>query len=122
MTLLLETDLPPQVAIPVAATFVAACLWYWRRLERAEIPESRRRIRRFSILLILMLLPGLVWCSSMLDHRRDPEAYVVGWLACLMLLGLIVLSAVVDVLDTMRLRAAELQDTGSDPDSSGDGR
>jgi len=105
--LLLETDLPPAVAIPIALLLVAVCLWYWKRLDRPDVPESRRRIRRLSLLLVLTALPGLVWCSSLLDHRRDPEAYIVGWLACLMLVGLIVLTAIVDVLDTLRLRAIE---------------
>lgn len=107
MRVLLETDLSPQVAIPIGVALAAICLWYWRRLDRQDVPESRRRIRRFSLLLILTVLPGLVWCSSLLDHREDPQAYIVGWLACLMLLGVIVLAAIADVLDTMRIRAIE---------------
>ncbi|MDA0975099.1 MAG: hypothetical protein O2927_03945, partial [Planctomycetota bacterium] len=74
--MLLETDLPPAVAIPLAALLAVGCLWYWRRLDRRDVPESRRRIRRFSLLLILTTLPGLVWCSSLLDHRVDPQAYL----------------------------------------------
>lgn len=122
MSLLLETDLPPEFAIPLAAVLAALCLWYWRRLDRGGVPESRRRIRRFSLLLILTALPGLVWCSSLLDHREDPRAYIVGWLACLMLLGLIVLTAIADVVDTMRLRAVAETDleapTGASEDRS----
>jgi len=109
VTLLLETDLPPRVALPAAAMLAGLCLWYWRRLGREGVPESRRRIRRFSLLLILITLPGLVWCSSLVDHRVDPRGYVVGWLCCLMLLAMIVLTAVADVLDTMRLRSAEVE-------------
>ncbi|MGA1016505.1 MAG: hypothetical protein ACO3YY_00750 [Phycisphaerales bacterium] len=118
MIVLLETDLPPAVAIPLAALLAVGCLWYWRRHDRRDVPESRRRIRRFSLLLILTTLPGLVWCSSLLDHRVDPQAYLVGWLACLMLLGVSGLTAGADVLDTLRLRAAEVgesRDAGVDP-------
>ena len=96
MNLLLETDLPVAVAVPIAGVLAILAIAYWRRLESPEVPEARRRIRRFSLLLAIVLLPALVWSSSLVDHRADPAAYVGGWLACFAILAIIVLVAVVD--------------------------
>lgn len=101
MSLLLEVDLPVAIAAPVAGVLAILAIGYWRRLESPEIPEARRRIRRFSLLLALVLLPALVWSSSLVDHRADPAAYVGGWLACFAILAMIVLVAVVDALHSL---------------------
>lgn len=102
-----STDLPLGVAVAIAVGLAAASAWYWRRLERPGIPEASRRLRRFSILLSMLLLPGLVWCSAVIDHRVDPVGYVTGWVACMGILLLIVLTAVADVLSTMVLHRRE---------------
>lgn len=98
MSLLLETDLPFAIAAPLAILLAILAIAYWRRLESPDVPEARRRIRRFSILLSLVLLPAIVWSSSLVDHRADPASYVGGWLACFAILAVIVLVAVVDAL------------------------
>ena len=107
MNLLLETDLPVAIAAPVAGVLAILAIAYWRRLEAPEVPEARRRIRRFSLLLTLVLLPALVWSSSLVDHRADPAAYVGGWLACFAILAMIVLVAVVDALHSLLLHRRE---------------
>ncbi len=109
MLTLAETDLPVWLAVLLAAALAAAAMVHWKHLDRPEVPESRRRIRRLSILLALVLLPGLVWCSSMLDHRESPAAYVGGWLACMALLALVVLTAVADGLNSMWIHHRDLQ-------------
>lgn len=95
------TDLPLWLATLLAAGLALASLWYWGRLARPGVPEASRRLRRFSILLSMLLLPGLVWCSAIIEHRVDPVGYVVGWLGCLAILLLIVLVAVADAIGTM---------------------
>lgn len=107
MTLLLETDLPVAVAVPAAAALAALAIAYWRRLDAPEVPEPRRRIRRFSLLLCLVLLPALVWSSSLVDHRADPAGYVGGWLACFAILALVVLVAIVDAWLSLALHRRE---------------
>jgi O-antigen/teichoic acid export membrane protein len=107
VTLLLETDLPLAVAAPAAIALAILAIAYWRRLESPDVPETRRRIRRFSLLLALVLLPALVWSSSLVDHRADPAAYIGGWLACFAILALIVLVAVVDALHSFVLYRRE---------------
>jgi len=101
------TDLPLGVALAIAGALAAGSAWYWGRLARPGVPETSRRLRRFSILLSMLLLPGLVWCSAMIDHRVDPVGYVTGWVACMGILLLIVLTAVADVLGTMLLHRRE---------------
>jgi O-antigen/teichoic acid export membrane protein len=107
VTLLLETDLPLAVAAPAAIALAILAIAYWRRLESPDVPETRRRIRRFSLLLALVLLPALVWSSSLVDHRADPAAYIGGWLACFAILALIVFVAVVDALHSFVLHRRE---------------
>ncbi|MGA1392287.1 MAG: DUF4231 domain-containing protein [Phycisphaerales bacterium] len=99
--LLLETDLPFAIAAPLAILMAVLAIAYWRRLEAPDVPEARRRIRRLSLLLSLVLLPALVWSSSLVDHRADPAGYIGGWLACFAILAMIVLVSVVDAFHSL---------------------
>ncbi len=56
----------------VPATMIGAWfLWSWQRLGQTGVPESRRRLRRASIVLMLVVLPVLV---RALAARRSPAA------------------------------------------------
>jgi len=107
--LIAAIDLHPAISLPLAAGATIAVLWYWSRLGTAAMPESRRRIRRYSLLVVLLLIPGLVAAASFIDHHDDPAAYLGSWLVVLALLALLVLVAMVDVLDTLRLRRVEMR-------------
>ncbi len=56
----------------VPATMIGPwVLWYWQRLGQTGVPESRRLIRRASIVLMLVVLLVLV---RALAARRSPDA------------------------------------------------
>jgi hypothetical protein len=99
--------LPAALTIPVAAAAAVLIMWYWVRLGAEGVPRSRRRIRRASMTIMLAWLPVLVWAVSFVDYRTQQARYVVSWLLVLLGLGLILLTAVVDVLDTLRLSRQE---------------
>lgn len=91
-------DLHPAISLPIAAVLAAAILRHWRQLPSLPMPSPRRRLRRYSLMVALLLLPGLVVSASFIDHRAEPWAYVVGWLAVMLLLALLVVVAMVELL------------------------
>ena len=95
--------LPAAVTVPPAALLVAWVLWYWRRLGRSNVPESRRRIRRASVAVMLAALPFVVQAASFLDAQTQPGAWAVTWILVMFALCLVVLMAGLDMLNTLRL-------------------
>jgi hypothetical protein len=95
----------PTIAIAVAVTVLI--LWYWKCLGADDVPESRRRIRRASMVVMLVGLPILVRALSFVDHQTQQGQYVVCWLLVLFCLALILLSAAIDVFDTLRISRQE---------------
>lgn len=94
-------DLHPAASLPIAAGLAAAILWHWRALPSIAMPEARRRLRRLSLMLALLLLPSLVVAASFVDHREDPWGYVAAWLVAMLLLGLLVLIACAEAIDAL---------------------
>ncbi|MFZ9881969.1 MAG: hypothetical protein ACO3QC_11265, partial [Phycisphaerales bacterium] len=58
------TMVPAWVTVPLAVAAVAALLWYFVRLGRAEVPVARRRMRRVSIAVLLAATVPLVRALS----------------------------------------------------------
>ena len=99
--------LPAALTMPLAAAVAVLILWYWKRLGAADVPESRRRIRRASMVVMLVGLPILVRAVSFVDYTTQQVQYVVCWLLVLLGLALILLAAAIDVFDTLRLSRQE---------------
>lgn len=99
--------LPALVTIPPALALVVWVMWYWQRLGRPEVPDSRRRIRRASMIVILASLSLLVRGLSFLDPRTANWQYVINWLLVLFAVGLVVVTAGIDVVNTLRIERAE---------------
>jgi uncharacterized membrane protein YbhN (UPF0104 family) len=99
--MLAAIDLHPAASLPIAAGLAAAILWHWRDLPSIAMPEARRRLRRCSLMLALLLLPSLVVAASFVDHRLDPWGYVAAWLVSMLLLGLLVLIACAEAIDAL---------------------
>ncbi len=98
-----EVHLHPSMTIPPAVLLTVVMAWYWRRLGAGDVPDSRRRIRRASIAVTLLTLPILVHAASFLDAEARPGQYVITWLLVMFCIGLVLLTAGLDVLNTMRL-------------------
>ena len=109
MTLAAE-HVPAVLTVPVAALFAAWLLWYWRRLGRSDVLESRRRIRRASTAVMLAGLPFLVEAASFLDARKQPGTWALTWILVMFALGLVVFTAGLDIFNTLRLARRERLD------------
>lgn len=99
----------PGVSIPFAVACALAVIWYWRRLGGEEVPESRRRIRRASMLILLVLMPVLVRALSYVDEQT-PVEFVVAWGIVLLLVFLLLVSGLVDLWNNLRLHRRHLEE------------
>ena len=92
--------LPAAFTIPLAVVVALIILGYWRRLGTPEVPQSRRRIRRASLAVILAALPVTVAALSFADA---PNPYVVTWVLVMLCVGLVLITAALDLANTARL-------------------
>jgi len=95
--------IPALASIPAAAIIALILGWYWTRLGAADVPESRRRLRRASMLVMFVAIAVLVYAASFADGDLDPQGYTVTWALALTLLLLIVFLAFLDVLNNLRI-------------------
>lgn len=104
--------LHPTLTVPPAIAGVLLTIWYWRRLGMADVPASRRAIRRISMIMMLgcmLLVPiGLSYADG--DLRPSPTWYVTTWFAVFAFLTLLVLTAIADFFNNLRLRRYEVED------------
>jgi hypothetical protein len=112
--MLAAAHLPLAFTLPLAAVLVALLAWHWRRLGRAAVPDSRRRIRRASIVLMLMEIPSLLAGFSLIDGSVDPTRYVLVWTGAGIVLLLILTCVVLDVFNTLHLHARRVEDDAVD--------
>ncbi len=109
--MILAVHLPAAVTIPLALVVAGWIMWYWHRLAAPEVPDSRRRIRRASLIVMLVSQPILVQALSFANpHDTNPTAYVIAWLLVIFLVGLVLVTAGLDVLNTMRLQREQRRD------------
>lgn len=95
--------LPRALTIPIAALLAVAILWYWIALDKPNVAASRRRIRRASMVVLLVSLPVFVQALSFSNHQNNPSQYVIIWTMVLLLLVLLIITAIADALNTMKL-------------------
>lgn len=95
--------LPATATIPVAIAIGLILLWYWMHLGSEHFPSSRRRIRRASVVLMVISLPIFVRAIS-LNHTRQPTEFVIWWTLAAFLVFLVVVTAGLDVLNSMKLQ------------------
>ena len=104
MTAVVSALLSPWIGAPLGVVMmliVAAHLWW---LAGSGPPASRRRIRQANGALMLMLVPLLTAGFSLLDHRTSPREWGLVWIAAMTLLVGILMFALLDTLNTIRLR------------------
>lgn len=106
--LLILALIHPAASVALAAVVAAAVVWYWWRLGEADVPESRRRIRRTSLIVTLILLPVLVRALSY-TSPASPVDFVTTWAAVALLVGLIGVFALVDVWNNLRLHREDAE-------------
>lgn len=101
--MIVVAQLPWALTVPIAAVLALAILWYWTSLGKPNVPPSRRRIRRASMLVLLVSLPVSVQALSFISHQSNPSQFVIIWSMLLLLLLLLVITAIADVVNTMNM-------------------
>jgi hypothetical protein len=96
---------PAQLSIPLAIAVGLWAVWFFQRQGRPGVPRSRRVIRRVSAVLILCALPAFVRGVSFVDHEAEGMLYVRTWMIAIGLLGLVLLTALADVVNNVRIHA-----------------
>ncbi|MCH8822056.1 MAG: hypothetical protein IH984_00985 [Planctomycetes bacterium] len=91
------------LTVPTSAVIAVAILWYWVALDKPDVPASRRRIRRASMIVLLVSLPVFVRALSFISHQSNPSQFVIIWSMLLLLLLLLVITAIADVVNTMKI-------------------
>lgn len=99
----------PGVSIPIAMICAVWIVWYWRRLGHHEVPESRRRIRRASMLVMAVTLPIMVRGVSFVDENT-PVDFVVAWGMIILLILLLLVVAMIDLWNNLRLHRRYLEE------------
>ncbi len=93
----------PWISVPGLIVLGLIIVGYWLRLGRASVPESRCTIRRISLALMMLSLPVLGKGLSFLDPKVEATSYLRTWTVAFILLGLVVISALVDAMNSVRL-------------------
>ncbi len=112
--MLVAVHLPGSGTVPMAVAMGVWVMWYWQHLSRDEVPESRRRIRRASIIVMLAALPLFVRALSFVDSHADPRAYVIAWLLVVFAVGAVMVVAGLDVVNNLRIHRREIADSARD--------
>lgn len=94
----------PWVAVPAAVSIVGVLVWYWLHLGVGDVPASRRKIRRTSLIMALVALIAGVIGVSFVDAATHQTAYVFAWACVLLLILAIMLTAAIDMLNSLRLQ------------------
>lgn len=105
--LLAAVHAAPAITVPVAivAGITLGWLWWWHG--REGVPRSRRVLRRISIVGLLLLVPMLVAGTSFIDPDLAPRRYAEVWTMLIGILFVVVVLAVIDALNTLRLHAID---------------
>ncbi len=91
------------ITLPLGITIAAWTAWFWWRQGRPSTPSSRRYIRRTSSLVILLAIPVLIRGLSIADPTSNSTDYVRTWLLLMLILGIVLVTALIDVVNNLRI-------------------
>ncbi|MEO0512460.1 MAG: hypothetical protein AAF108_06135 [Planctomycetota bacterium] len=96
--------LPPLAVFPAAGVLMVVIAGHILAMRRADMPRTRRRIRIANAWVMLTLTPLVAGLFGYLGPD-EPRAFVLVSTACVFLLGLMVLLAMIDATNNARLTA-----------------
>lgn len=94
--------LTPWIVMPIAAVLLIVIGTHLNSLASAPMPASRRRIRVVNGWLMLLTTPLAAYAFAM-AAPSNTRLFVLVWLAVVGLIGIIVMLALMDLLNTQRL-------------------
>jgi len=101
--------LPWWLVVPLAGLTMGVVAWHTLRLQGADIPASRRRIRIVNGLFMLVLVPVLAFATGVVSPAV-PRAFALAWIAVIVMLGLVLAMAILDIVNNVRLHRAEREE------------
>ena len=112
---------PPWLALTLGMVTLVVVAGHLIALRSAEMPESRRRIRTVSGVVILMATPLVAYAFG-IATPSEAKAFTLAWSAVMGLLGLILILAALDIVNNGRIwrqqhramRAAMRRQSGRD--------
>lgn len=99
--------LPFSFTVPAALLAFATISWYGLAIRKRGLPRSRRRIRKASTFIHLVLVPALVYALSVADPQVSATRYVLSWMIVLLLTCTTLFLAVLDIFNNIRLHQIE---------------
>jgi len=94
----------PLLSLPIACVLAAVLVWYWIQLSDKDVPRSRRLIRRTSLIMSFAALATATVGVSFVDSKTQQTAYVMTWAIVILFILLIMIIAVVDIFNSVRLQ------------------
>lgn len=101
--MLTGTVLSPWIVLPLGAIAMLLTAIHISYTEQHTEPASRRRIRMANGWVLLLLIPLLAAGFGVIDPNANARMFALVWFAAIVLLGLCVCLAVLDMLNTLRL-------------------
>ncbi len=98
--------LPLWVLVPPAAIMMLVLAGYVHALRESDVPESRRRIRTASSLVMIVLQPLLVYLFG-IGNASQPRPFVFTAALVLGLVALLVVLAIMDAINNTKLAAQQ---------------
>ena len=102
-SLFAAVEAPAIITLPIFGVLGLIGGWYWRRLGRGLVLPIRRRLRRVGLLIAGMSASIALAALSYIDPELTPIAYLLAWMAVLLLVLSAVLVAMADVLVTIQI-------------------
>jgi hypothetical protein len=96
----------PWIAIPLAAVAMVLYAGHTLAMQRADIPQARRKVRSALNVLSMFVVAGVAYGSSVAD-TANRKAFVLCWLLVVGLVGVSLVLALVDVIITVKLTVRE---------------
>ncbi len=95
--------IPLWLGVPVAGVLMLMVAAHALAIGESDHPASRKRIRQANAVMILLTIPLLTTGFCVLSPRDHPREWALVWLCSFAMLAFVVMLAVVDVLNTLRL-------------------
>jgi hypothetical protein len=96
--------LPLWAVVPPCLLLMLVLAGYVLALKEADVPESRRRIRTAGCVVMMMTQPIIVYLFAVVTSN-SPRKFILTWAMLIGLLCMLVLLALVDVINNMRLHS-----------------
>lgn len=105
----LAAHVAASITVPAALIVAAGLVWMWIRVGRQDLPKTIRVLRRTTIALSLLALPGLVRGLSFVNPSQTNQQlqYVLTWTGVMVMVLLILLVACIDLLLVGKLERAK---------------